>query len=122
MHSNILLSWALIGFFINLFNLLPFGMLDGGWVMAAVSKWFQVLGLVTLAAAVYFLGLSWIAIVVILLGVPTAIERFRNDQLPYYRSVPMRARLAMAGAWLFLAGYLAVATLAVNQLVRPFVG
>ena len=108
-HSNVLLSWALIGFFINLFNLLPFGMLDGGWIMAAVSKWFRVLGLVALAAAVFFLG-------------PTAIERFRNDELPYYRSVPTRARFAIAAAWLFLTGYLAIATLAVNQLVRPFVG
>ena len=121
-HSNVLLSWALIGFFINLFNLLPFGMLDGGWIMAAVSKWFQVLGLIALAAAVFFLGLNFVAIVVILFGIPTAIERFRNDQSPYYRSVPVRARLAMAAAWLFLTGYLAVATLAVNQLVRPFVG
>jgi Zn-dependent protease len=121
-HSNVLLSWALIGFFINLFNLLPFGMLDGGWITAAASKWFQVVGLVALAAAVYFLGLTWIAIVVLLLGVPTAIERFRNDQLPYYRSVPIRARFAIAGAWLFLTGFLAIATFAVNQLVRPFVG
>ena len=121
-HSNVLLSWALIGFFINLFNLLPFGMLDGGWIMGAVSKWFQVLGLIALAGAVYFLGLNFVAIVVILFGIPTAIERFRNDQSPYYRSVPVRARLAMAAAWLFLTGYLAVATLAVNQLVRPFVG
>jgi len=60
--------------------------------------------------------------VVLLLGVPTAIERFRNDELPYYRSVPARARFAIAAAWLFLTGYLAIATLAVNQLVRPFVG
>src|ERR1700716_2776701 len=34
--------WAFIGFAINLFNMIPFGMLDGAWVLAAASKWFQV--------------------------------------------------------------------------------
>jgi Zn-dependent protease len=31
-HSNLLLALAYFGFFLNLFNLLPFGMLDGGAV------------------------------------------------------------------------------------------
>src|SRR3981081_3364868 len=45
-HNQILLFWAYLGFFINLFNLIPVGMLDGGWIMAVVSRWFQVAGLV----------------------------------------------------------------------------
>src|SRR5215472_16847562 len=39
-HWSVLLWWAYIGFFINLFNLIPVGMLDGGWILAVVSKWF----------------------------------------------------------------------------------
>src|ERR1700694_131214 len=47
-HWTVLLGWAYIGFLINLFNLIPFGMLDGGWILAPVSKWIQVAGLVVL--------------------------------------------------------------------------
>ena len=35
---------ALLGFALNLFNLLPIGMLDGGRISAAVTKWMWVLG------------------------------------------------------------------------------
>src|SRR6202022_3184036 len=49
---------ATIGFFLNLFNLIPLGMLDGGWILAPVSKWLQVFGMVLLVVAAYFLGFS----------------------------------------------------------------
>ena len=48
------------------------------------------------------------------------LERMRG--MYEYRNRRFRARFAIAAAWLFLTGYLAIATLAVNQLVRPFVG
>lgn len=35
---------ALLGFALNLFNLLPIGMLDGGRISAAITKWMWVLG------------------------------------------------------------------------------
>jgi Zn-dependent protease len=35
---------ALLGFVLNLFNLLPIGMLDGGRISAAVTKWMWVIG------------------------------------------------------------------------------
>src|SRR5688500_14717230 len=35
---------ALLGFALNLFNLLPIGMLDGGRISAAVTKWMWVIG------------------------------------------------------------------------------
>jgi Zn-dependent protease len=40
---------AYVGFFINLFNLLPVVPLDGGRAMAAVSPWFWLAGLAVLA-------------------------------------------------------------------------
>ena len=111
-HWSFLLLWASLGFFINLFNLIPIGMLDGGWIMAVVSKWFQVIGLGVLLAAVFYLGLSPFIIVLVVLWMgPAIVERFRNDRSAYYQSVPVPARLAMGGAWLFLAGYLAFAFL-----------
>src|SRR5690348_2807147 len=35
---------AFVGFFLNLLNLLPIGMLDGGRISAAITKWMWVLG------------------------------------------------------------------------------
>src|SRR5216683_2254923 len=40
-HWEVFLLAALIGFYINLFNLIPVWQLDGAWVLAPVSKWFQ---------------------------------------------------------------------------------
>ena len=115
----VLLRWAWIGFLINLFNLIPFGFLDGGWIMAAVSKWFQFVGLALFAGAVLLFGLNPILLMVLVLCIPTAMERFRNDALPYFRSVPMSGRLVMAAAWLVLAGYLGFALLSLASLGGP---
>jgi Zn-dependent protease len=103
-----LLAWAAWGFFVNLFNMIPFGMLDGGWVLAAASKWFQVLGIGALAVAVFFLHLYFSPFLIILLvmAIPTVIERFRNDASPYYQSVPLAARWLMGFAWLGLVAVL----------------
>ncbi|MBJ7597358.1 MAG: site-2 protease family protein [Candidatus Dormibacteraeota bacterium] len=119
-HNPVLLLWAYVGFFINLFNLIPVGMLDGGWILAVVSKWFQLFGLAVLIGAVFFIGFSPIVLIVALLGIPAVIERFRNDQLPYYRSVPVPARLAMGGAWLALTAYLGYAALQSHTILNTF--
>jgi Zn-dependent protease len=121
-HWTPLLVWAYLGFFINLFNLIPVGMLDGGWILAVVSKWFQIVGLAALVLAVFFLGFSPIVLIIVLLGFPAVIERFRNDHLAYYQEVPVPARLAMGGAWLFLTAYLAFAAFQSHQLLSGFLG
>jgi Zn-dependent protease len=121
-HASYLLFWAYIGFFINLINLIPVGMLDGGWIMAVVSKWFQIVGLAALLLAVVFLGFSPIVLLIILMGLPALIDRFRNDRSAYYQSVPVPARLAMGAAWLFLTGYLAFAAFQTHDLLSGVVG
>ena len=122
-HSPVLLLWALVGFYINLFNLIPVGMLDGGWILAPASKWFQVAGFAALGvlAFLFHLYLSPVLILIVVLGVPTLIERFRNDRSPYYQTVPVAARWAMGGAWLGLVAYLGVATLQAHSLLDTFV-
>jgi Zn-dependent protease len=117
-HLSFLLLWAALGFFINLLNLIPVGMLDGGWIMAVVSKWFQVVGLALLAVGVLYFGLSPFFVLLILLWMgPAILERFRNDRSAYYRSVPVPARLAMGAAWVCLAGYLGFALLQTIDLI-----
>jgi Zn-dependent protease len=121
-HSPILLVWAYFGFFVNLLNMIPFGMLDGGWILAPASKWFQVAGLAVLAGLLLFAPVSPILILIILLGLPMVYERFRNKALDaYMTSGPPTARYAMAGAWLVLVLYLAYAFLQTEGLLQSLV-
>jgi len=118
-----LLLAAYLGFWINLFNLIPAGMFDGGWILAPVSKWFQVVGLVLLAGLIFFAGLNPIILVFIIFSIPTIIARFRNADSPYFTSVPVAARWGMGAAWLVLAIFLGFATLQSDaQLQRALHG
>jgi len=121
-HQTELLLWAYLGFFINLINLIPLGMLDGGWILAAVSKWFQVVGAVAMLAGVFVIGLSPIFLLIALLGLPTILERFRNDRSEYYQSVPMAARWAIGASWLVLVAYLGLAMAGSHELLLGVIG
>jgi Zn-dependent protease len=120
-HSPVLLLAALIGFYINLFNLIPVWQLDGAWILAPVSKWLQVAGYGMIVVAALFLHfVSPLLIIVAVLGVPSLIQRFRSASDPYYTSVPAPARLAMGGAWLALVVYLGFASLQASSLLSTF--
>jgi Zn-dependent protease len=105
-QNEVLLLAAWLGFFLNLFNLVPVWQLDGSWVLAPVSKWFQAAGYAVVAALALFHVVSIFLIVIALLGVPTLVQRFRNADNPYYTSVPTAARWALGAAWLALVLYL----------------
>jgi Zn-dependent protease len=121
-HSNVFLLAALIGFYLNLFNLLAVWQLDGAWILAPVSKWFQAAGYLLLGVGAFFFHflLSPLVIVIAVFGIPTLIQRFRDANNPYYTSVPTGARWAMGFAWLVLVMYLGVASLQVDSLLRMF--
>ncbi len=51
--SDLLLALAYVGFFINLFNLLPVVPLDGGRAMAAMAPWMWFVGFGALVALVF---------------------------------------------------------------------
>src|SRR6202171_5006626 len=115
-HSPILLLAALIGFYINLF---PVWQLDGAWILAPVSKWFQAAGYLIIGVGGLFFHflLSPLIIIIAVLGIPSLIQRFRDANNPYYTSVPSGARWAMGFAWLVLVIYLGVASLQVSSLL-----
>ncbi|TCZ73765.1 site-2 protease family protein [Paenibacillus albiflavus] len=61
----VLYSVAYIGFFINLFNLVPIHPLDGGRISVAITRWLWVIGLVVgLGLVIYLrsiiLGIFWV--------------------------------------------------------------
>jgi Zn-dependent protease len=121
-HSPVLLIAALIGFYINLFNLLPVWQLDGAWILAPVSKWFQAAGYLMIGVGGLFFHqlLSPLIIIIAVLGIPSLIQRFREANNPYYTSVPSGARWAMGFAWLALVIYLGVASVQVTSLLGTF--
>jgi Zn-dependent protease len=122
-HNTLFLLWAYVGFWINLINLIPFGMLDGGWILAPVSRWFQLIGLAALALGAIYLHLFGLIIFLVLFGgIPVALERFRNARSAYYSSVPPSSRLAIFAAWLALTAYLGFAAIQAHGLLFPNVG
>jgi len=120
-HWIVLLIWAYYGFLINLFNLIPFGMLDGGWILAPVSKWVQVAGLAVLVALFFSGQVSPLIIIIVVLGVPVVFQRFRNPALDaQLTSGPAAPRYAMGAAWLGLVAYLAFFFFQTDSMLSGF--
>lgn len=111
--NPVFLSMAWIGFYINLFNLIPLWQLDGAWILGPVSPWFQVaaLAVIGVGALTLHFFLSPLLIVFALLGIPTLLARFRDAKNPYYTSVPVTGRWAMGLAWVGLVIYLGIMTM-----------
>src|SRR6266478_5463785 len=116
-HNEIFLLAAWLGFFLNLINLIPVWQLDGAWIVAPVSKWVQAAGYAVVAALALLHFVSIFLIVIALLGIPTLIQRFRNADDPYYKTVPTQARWALGGAWLALVLYLGFALVQSTSLL-----
>ena len=117
-HNDLFLLTAWLGFFLNLLNMIPVWQLDGAWILAPVSPWVQVLGLVMIAASVLiFHFASFLLIIVGVMGIQTMLAGFRNANNPYYTSVPPTARWVLGAAWLGLVLYLGVMSLQAETLL-----
>src|SRR5262245_42769862 len=101
---------AFIGFFINLFNLLPILPLDGGRAMAALSPWVWLVGLVGLVAMAFFFP-SPILLLILVLGGLESRRRWQARNTPEgraYHRIPARTRVLVAATYLALIVALAV--------------
>jgi Zn-dependent protease len=101
---------AFIGFFLNLFNLLPVLPLDGGRAMAAVSPWLWFAGFVGLIALTVFFP-NPILLLVVLFGGLETWRRWKQRHTPEgqaYNRVAPRTRALVALTYLSLAALLAV--------------
>ena len=117
-HNPILLFAAWFGFLINLFNMIPAWQLDGAWILAPVSPWFQVAGIAALVVGVFFFHvLTVIGILIAVLAIGTMRAGFRNRNNPYYTAVPSGARFALGAAWLGLVLYLGFMTFQAEGLL-----
>jgi Zn-dependent protease len=111
-NSDFFRALAYIGFFLNLFNLLPVVPLDGGRAMAAMAPWMWFVGLGALVALVLMIP-NPILLIIILFA---AIETWRRwkarktrslEQAAYYR-VPPRSRLLVGAVYVGLIVLLAL--------------
>jgi Zn-dependent protease len=99
---------AYVGFFLNLFNLLPVLPLDGGRAMAALSPAVWLVGLAALVA----IAIAFPNPIIFLILIFGGIESWRRwrarktDAGRAYHRVPARTRVLVAGAYLGLAGLL----------------
>jgi Zn-dependent protease len=107
---------AFIGFFLNLFNLVPILPLDGGRAMAALSPWVWLAGLTAMVALVVFFP-SPILLLIVLLGGIESWRRWKARNTPEaraYHRIPTRARVLVAATYLLLIAALAVAVSATH--------
>lgn len=105
--------WLAIGYvgcFLNLFNLVPLGFLDGGRIATAISLWLWVPGTAILGVLAFKLS-SPLVFFVLILGLYEGYKVFKKRKTPealqYYQIEPS-FRLKMGMAYLLLVALLGV--------------
>ncbi len=107
--SDLLIGLAFVGFFLNLFNLIPIVPLDGGRAAAALHPVFWFVGLLMMLALVVLRPNPILVLIVILGGLDLWRRwRERGDNARYY-DVPVRRRVAVGVVYLGLVAVLALA-------------
>jgi Zn-dependent protease len=111
-NSDFFRALAYIGFFLNLFNLLPVVPLDGGRAMAAMAPWMWFIGLGAVAALL-FIAPNFILLIILLFGGMEVWRRWQArktrslEQAAYYRVSP-RNRLLVGLVYVGLIAVLAL--------------
>lgn len=111
---------AYMGLLLNLFNLLPVSPLDGGRIVAAISRWLWVVGLVGLVA-LFFWWQNPFLLFIGLIGGAETIARFRGRYAPTarpgYYAISAKERVTMGALYFGL-----IALIAVTMLTSPVLG
>ena len=96
-NAPVFIALAWFGYFLNLFNLVPVGMLDGGRIVTAMSRWLWIPGFAVL------LWFGWrypnfVVWLMIALSLPRIVSLFRKhteEERRYYEVTPTQ-RLTMS--------------------------
>jgi Zn-dependent protease len=111
-NSDLFRALAYVGFFLNLFNLLPVVPLDGGRAMAAMAPWMWFIGFGALVALVFVFP-NPILLIIVLFGGLETWRRWKQrktrslEQAAYYRVSP-RNRMLVAAVYIGLIALLAL--------------
>ena len=91
---------AYTGYFLNLFNLMPTGFLDGGRMVAVLSPWLWVVGIV-IAGAFAIYRPSFIIFLILIFSLPRLFSLFRkrSDTERRYFEVSLPQRAVGAGIY-----------------------
>jgi Zn-dependent protease len=111
---------AYSGFFLNLFNLAPFGFLDGGRIVTALSPWLWLVGLV-IVGAMAFLHPSFIVILILIMSLPRLFSLFRaktDTERRYFEVTPVQ-RWTMAVFYFGLVAALVFGMYAAEVTLAP---
>ncbi|HEX9407063.1 MAG TPA: site-2 protease family protein [Thermoanaerobaculia bacterium] len=105
-NAPLYLAIAAAGFAVNLINLLPIGMLDGGRISAAVTKWMWVFGggVLIYKVAKQPNPLMLIVLLLVAFQVYASIQREKDNKIFY--DVPISQRAAIAVTYFFLVVFL----------------
>ena len=119
--APLMLALAYAGFFINLFNLIPISPFDGGRITAILSPRVWLLG-VPILIGVFFWHPSPILILMAVLAAPQVWKAIKFDpnapENQAYYSVTPAKRLEYAVYYLALAGFLALISYDVHEMLE----
>lgn len=118
--STFFLGLAYVGFFLNLFNLIPIVPLDGGWIAGAISPWLWLIGAVGLVT-LYFTDVihNPFILIIVLLGIPHMWHGLRHRGAPIGGTpATLEQRLTMGVCYLGLCIFLGWA-MAATYVERP---
>jgi Zn-dependent protease len=121
--SQLMLALAYSGFMLNLFNLIPLSPLDGGRITAIISPRVWLFG-VPLLIALFFYNPSPMLILIAILALPQLKLALQKDggasqQPEGYYEVDINVRVNYAVFYLGLAGFLAIMSYEMHQMLNP---
>jgi Zn-dependent protease len=108
--NPLFLALAYTGFFLNLFNLAPVGILDGGRIVTALSPWLWIVGFIILVVMTIF-RFNFLLLVILVVSLPRLLFLFRKktpEQLRYFEVAPEN-RLMMGTLYFGLILFLVLA-------------
>jgi len=114
---------AQIGFFLNLFNLIPLSPMDGGRICMAVTRHMWLLGIIIFVAFFYYMpSMQIMALFVFMFVMMQAmtdiqLRKALAQQKPEYFQVGMGTRIGYLVAWLGLGAVLAFCLLKTGVVI-----